>query len=36
MQLHLAARIPASPGIEGGQRVLDAAAALLHQRQVHP
>jgi hypothetical protein len=35
-ELHLVARIPARSGPESGERLLDAAAALLQQRQAHP
>ena len=36
VELHLAARVPARSGPESGERPLDAAAALLQQRQMHP
>ena len=36
VELHLVARIPARSGPESGERSLDAAAALLKQRQTHP
>jgi len=36
VELHLAARVPARSGHERGERLLDTAAAFLHQRQMHP
>jgi hypothetical protein len=36
VQLHLVARVPVRSSRESGERPLDAAAALLHQRQLHP
>ena len=36
VELHFAARAPVRCGSEGGESLLDAAAALLHQRQLHP
>ena len=36
VELHLAARVPARCGCKSGKRLLDPAAALLQQRQVHP
>jgi hypothetical protein len=36
VELHLSARVPARSGPESGERPLDAAAALVDQRQMHP